>query len=85
MNLKSFKSTRDRVLEGKFGKIKSLKKCLVPFDTKLLNTSQLREELMSIGVKLNPAKSTKGDLMLELKRFPVLLCLNPNVDLKTLH
>ena len=81
--VKSLAEKQHKVLQGKFGRIK---RRTLPFEK--LDVSQLEAELNSRNVDLTKLKSTKKDLVPQLKkalrgikRVPILLLHNPVEDL----
>ena len=75
---------KNQVVQGKFGKINSLKKMTLLFEK--LSISQLQGELTSRKVELKHLKSTLKDLapvlkkeLRGVKRLPILLLNNPGL------
>ena len=86
---KTFKSIREKVIQGKFGKINSIRKDTCPFSK--LTKDQMRSELISRKVDIRQLKNTKKDLepvlkktLKGVKRVPVVLFYNPLVDFDTI-
>ena len=82
----SLAEKQHKFLQGTFGRSNSIRRKTLPFEK--LDVSQLKVELRSRNVDLTNLKSTKKDLIPELKkvlrgikRVPILLLHNPLKDL----
>ena len=83
---RSIQEKQQKVILGKLGRSKSLRKETCPFEN--LSAVQMKEELLSRKIDLKKLKTTKKDLLPELKRelrgvkrVPILLLNDPLIEL----